>query len=190
MVRCRACGKHTEFLLFDETPVCDPPCQDLLRCLGLRWYDHLEYQRTSVECLRACVATVLGMPLDQVPNSFSHPTWDSRKQGEWLASKGLQLIDFVFGTVSLPQVPIPCILTGRSRITPKHLHACVGYADATGIYATHDPLGTTHKFFDGEPTHVTFFVQLSVDVQYYRMLYRALLSSDKKPVLKYLEGRL
>ena len=122
------------------------------------------HQTTPTNCFRACVATVLGMAIDDVPTSCDGDAWDWDAFQEWLATWDLQAIEVGFGnggTIYPVRRPVPCIISGPSpRECRTGLHAVVGeFLGLEGFRLLHDPHPST-LWIDGEPTHATFFVRL------------------------------
>ena len=121
-------------------------------------------QSKPTNCFQACVATVLGIPIDEVPDACDGAIWDWNAFQEWLSRRGLQAIEIGFGnggTIYPVAVPVMCILTGKSpRECVTGHHAVVAYyIGMEGFQLLHDP-HPANEWIDGEPTHATFFVKL------------------------------
>ena len=124
------------------------------------------YQTTPTNCFRACVATVLGLAIDDVPTACDGPTWDWNAFQDWLAARGMQAIEVGFGnggTIYPVRRPVICILSGPSpRECSTGRHAVVGrLLGLEGFELVHDP-HPSKLWLDGEPTHATFFVPINV----------------------------
>lgn len=124
-------------------------------------------QTAPTNCFRACVATVLEIPIDDVPTACDGATWDWDEFQRWLAGRGLQAIEIGFangGTIYPVSAPVPCIITGPSpRGCRTGQHAVVGeLIGIDGFRLLHDP-HPSDLWIDGEPTHATFFARLSAD---------------------------
>lgn len=124
-------------------------------------------QTTPTNCFRACVATVLNIPIDEVPiacdGDGAHWNWDAFQ--DWLAGRGLQAIEVTFGnggTIYPVRKPVTCILTGKSpRECTTGLHAVVAeFRGLEGFWLLHDPHPSESWIEDGDPTHATFFVAI------------------------------
>lgn len=124
-------------------------------------------QSTKTNCCAACLATVLGCSIDNVPASADGAKWDGYKTQQWLASEfGLQLVEvFISDETRFYPVatPIVCIISGKSpRKCKTGMHAVVAKLQGLfGFEMIHDP----HESGDGivgDPTHVCFFVPLRV----------------------------
>lgn len=121
-------------------------------------------QTTPTNCFRACVATVLNLPIEEVPEECDGAKWDWNVFQHWLAARGMQAIEVTFGTggTIYPVVaPVTCILTGKSpRECVTGFHAVVAQlVSFEGFQMLHDP-HSSQGWIDGEPTHATFFVRI------------------------------
>ena len=121
-------------------------------------------QTTPTNCFRACVATVLNIPIEDVPEACDGAKWNWIEFQNWLATKGMQAIELTFGnggTIYPVVEPVLCILTGKSpRECTSGLHAVVGYfIGFEGFQLVHDP-HPAQTWIDGDPTHATFFIPL------------------------------
>lgn len=94
-------------------------------------------------CLQACLASLLELPLDAVPDFCS-----SVPKGEdwfiavaqWLRPHGLGILMMVIPPDMWPAIPWPdcySIVSGRSPREPKLLHAVIAW----GNRIVHDPAG-------------------------------------------------
>lgn len=144
-------------------------------------------QSTPTNCFRACVATVLGMTIDQVPESCDGAKWDWDDFERWLAGLGLQAVEMTFangGTLYPVQKPVRCILTGPSpRECTTGQHAVVAdFIGMDGFNLIHDP-HESQEWISGEPTHATFFVPLDIsEMLQQRSRERAEADERSKPV--------
>lgn len=121
-------------------------------------------QNRPTNCFQACVATVLGIPIDEVSTACDGEHWDFDAFQDWLAERGLQAIEIAFangGTIYPVRKPVLCILTGPShRDCRTGQHAVVGeFIGFEGFNLLHDP-HPSDLWIDGEPTHVCFFVRI------------------------------
>lgn len=76
-------------------------------------------------CMQAAIATLLGLPLDDVPHFAQYDDWDVRF-GTWCCERGLIWCKF-----PVNRIPdwVPCLLAGRS---PRGIdHLVVGRGPAT-----------------------------------------------------------
>jgi len=122
-------------------------------------------QTTPTNCFRACVATVLKLPIEKVPEACDGATWNWEAFQEWLFNRhGMQAIEIGFGnggTIYPIVKPVRCILTGPSpRPCPSGRHAVCGwFVGIEGFTLDHDP-HPSQLWIDGEPTHAIFFCKL------------------------------
>lgn len=121
-------------------------------------------QTRPTNCFQACVATVLGIPLDDVPEACDGSKWDWDAFQDWLALRGMQAIEIGFGnggTIYPVRKPVLCIVTGESpRECTTGRHAVVGeLLGLEGFRLLHDP-HPSEMWIDGEPTHAVFFVSI------------------------------
>ena len=121
-------------------------------------------QTTPTNCFRACVATVLGLSIDDVPTACDGNSWDWDAFQDWLADRGMQAVEVGFGnggTIYPVRKPVRCILSGKSpRECPSGRHGVVGsLLGLEGFSLDHDP-HPSQLWIDGDPTHATFFVRI------------------------------
>jgi hypothetical protein len=121
-------------------------------------------QTGPTNCFSACVATVLNVPLEDVPLGCDGATWDWDAFQDWLALRGLQAIEVGFangGTIYPVRHPVVCIVTGNSpRECTTGRHAVVGeLIGIDGFRLLNDP-HPSELWIDGEPTHAVFFVSI------------------------------
>lgn len=126
----------------------------------------------SGNCWSACIASLLGLPIELVPNfcgdakakaadGESRPDWMTPAQ-EWLRQRGLGFVTLgVDGSGAFPILPnCTCIINGKSP-RGNHLHAVVGNIvckdGAIEFDYQHDP-HPSGAFLDGSPTSIDFFV--------------------------------
>lgn len=81
------------------------------------------------DCFRACVASILELPIEDVPDFCASPRdWEERLHG-WLSERGLATVEV---NVGAGQVVYPvtegtiCIVSGTTDRHPTRLHAVVG----------------------------------------------------------------
>jgi len=122
-------------------------------------------RRTNkTNCFRACVATVLGCNVNEVPQGCDGATWNWDEFQDWLAGRGLQAVEMTFangGTLYPVRNPVDCIVSGPSpRECASGQHAVVAkFLGLPGFELVSDP-NASDEWIDGEPTHATFFVPL------------------------------
>ncbi len=133
----------------------------------LRTIPNAVKQTTPTNCFRACVATVLRLPIEDVPAGCDGATWDWDAFQEWLASRNLQAVEMTFGsggTIYPVSRRVPCILSGKSpRECVTGMHAVVAemLPNIQGFDLIHDP-HASDSWIDGDPTHATFFCSLEL----------------------------
>jgi hypothetical protein len=107
------------------------------------------------DCVAACVASVLEIPLAEVPNfRLASAPWTALQ--EWLAGRNLFAIKVVADRMLFHPMPMTfCILTGRS---PRRDigHAVVGQQTECDWHVVHDP-HPDRSGLKGEPEWVIFF---------------------------------
>lgn len=121
-------------------------------------------QTKPTNCFQACVASVLSVPIDDVPDGCDGAKWDWDAFQDWLAQHGMQAIEIGFGnggTIYPVRKPVICILTGRSpRECVTGQHAVVGrLLGLEGFELLFDP-HPSEAWIEGDPTHAVFFVPL------------------------------
>ena len=120
-------------------------------------------QTTPTNCFRACVATVLNIPIEEVPEACDGAKWDWDKFQDWLADRGLQAIEMTFGsggTIYPVRKPVLCIITGKSPRRDVQHAVVANLLGMEGFELLHDP-HESDGFIDGEPCQATFFVPLA-----------------------------
>ncbi len=125
-------------------------------------------QTTPTNCFSACIASVLGIAVEQVPKGADGASWNFQEVQEWLSKEfGLQLLEVTFGsggTIYPMWRQIPCIITGKSpRECATGRHAVVAMTKGLlGFEVIHDPHESGEGLAD-EPTHACFFVPIEPD---------------------------
>jgi hypothetical protein len=109
----------------------------------VRPVDQTTYGINDGNCFSACLASILEMPLEEVP-SFLGPYWDNFLP--WLAARGLSAS--LYRRDYVP--PGYSIAGGPSKRFAGRMHACVAY---DGI-VVHDP----HPSRDGLPNGIVEYV--------------------------------
>lgn len=120
-------------------------------------------QTTPSNCFAGCVASLLNVPIDEIPG-VDGKAWDWSAFEDWLATKGLQAVEMTFGnggTLYPVRVPVPCILSGKSPHGDRPHAVCAEFIGLDGFNLTHDP-HESGKMIDGDPVHATFFVPLDL----------------------------
>lgn len=159
IIRNNTTKKQKEIMSEQNKPATVPSVDDVVRCLP-----NAVRQTRPTNCFQACVATLLGIPIDEVPDACDGAKWDWDAFQDWLASRGLQAIEIGFGnggTIYPVRQPVPCIVTGLSpRECTTGRHAVVGeLLGLEGFRLLHDP-HPSELWIDGEPTHAVFFVSI------------------------------
>ncbi len=113
---------------------------------------------TNGNCFQACVASLLGQQLDDVPDfcNESADWWESLQM--WLLRRGHSAIQIRLS----PQCMIsshgcPCIVFGIS--TRGVAHCVVGETDGSGFKLLFDP-HPDGSFLNGQPSHALFIIPL------------------------------
>lgn len=111
----------------------------------MRPVDQTTYGVNDGNCFSACVASILEIPIDEVPR-FHGPSVDFL---QWLAPQGLSATHYKSGNYVPPGF---AIAAGPSLRFAGRLHACVAYDGAI----VHDP----HPSREGLPFGVEDYVVL------------------------------
>lgn len=126
-------------------------------------------QTTNDNCFQACIAMLLDLDINDVPEFFSGgKEWDSKKQGEWLKRKGYYAleVELIYDEETEGKVNNVggwdegslMILTGESPNRPNLLHAVIGVGNKEGgIDYKFDP-HKSNSFLKGKPKYITFLV--------------------------------
>lgn len=122
-------------------------------------------QTRPTNCFQACVATVLGLPITDVPDACDGASWDWDAFQNWLATKGMQAIEITFengGTIYPVTKPVLCIITGESPRGGRHALVAeyLGFEGFNLLFDPHDE----NLWINGEPTHAVFFVPLELSL--------------------------
>lgn len=109
-------------------------------------------------CFAACIASLLDLPLSDVPNFSEHENCDAAAEN-WLNDRGLTLFVMKFlDTESLASVYFPgpyreCVVAGPSPRPAangrRKGHAVVGRTNGYGIALLHDPHPSREFIADG-----------------------------------------
>jgi len=100
-------------------------------------YLHDPDNGVSGDCFRACVASVLELPIEEVPHFVSTDDWIACTQ-QWLKEKGLQFIEVQYNSMMFDHFKLYGLyhmMTGPSPRFPGSLHCCV----ALDGKIVHDP---------------------------------------------------
>jgi hypothetical protein len=126
-------------------------------------------QTTSTNCLQACVAFILQLPIDEVPRACDGDPehWNWCEFQNWLAKlpTPMQAIEVILPGapvfVATP-VSVPCVLTFEAPDEPvTGKHAVVGeFIGVEGFRILHDP-HWSDKELTGELESVMFFVPIN-----------------------------
>lgn len=87
-------------------------------------------------CMQAAIATLLGLPLDDVPHFALHDDWDDRFK-TWCHERGL--IWCAFAVTDIPDWA-PCLLTGKSPRGIAHVVVGRGLTTAWDPHPSRDGL--------------------------------------------------
>jgi len=122
----------------------DSPCHGDVLC-ELANRPRAVVQTTKTNCFRACVATVLNVPIEIVPEECDGAKWDFDVFQRWLLDEyRLQAVEITLNlsaAVSPVSVPVLCILTMESSEETTGKHCLVAYTDGEeGYRVLHDPL--------------------------------------------------
>lgn len=132
-------------------------------------------ERTG-NCFAACIASILEVPLDTVPNFCATSVTPEGQDwlmaaNQWLAGKGLALLDVdiqpdgSLGRINALSDGAYCIISGKSP-RGEFSHATVGRYRLDNKSVTHwldfvhDP-HPSNEFLAGPATQLTFFVSLN-----------------------------
>jgi hypothetical protein len=114
-------------------------------------------------CFAACLASLLELPLEEVPHVMEHDNWRERTN-EWLATLGLGLIEVRIDVEEPALFLLPqnmwLIATGTTRRHESRLHSVVGQSIAGGCMwqYVHDP--HPDKTFLTRASHLMWLVPL------------------------------
>jgi hypothetical protein len=114
-------------------------------------------------CFQAAVASILELPLEEVPHFCQHDDWEVRLD-RWLADRGLAHVEVKTDTEEACIYPIPegvhCILSGTTPRHPTRLHAVNAITRGGGVTweFTHDP--HPDRSFLNKVTMIMFLVPL------------------------------
>lgn len=111
-------------------------------------------------CFQAALASVMELPLDDVPNfaGFPRATWQEELDA-WLAARGLALLPLETRR-GMPWVPAGSwvLIVGRSP-RGDFAHCIVGHVEEGMFAYAHDP-HPSRAFIDGDPTTIWVFLTL------------------------------
>lgn len=112
-------------------------------------------------CVSACVASILELSIEGVPNFrllSDNPEQVWIEMQSWLSKRGLCAIRFPAELDKIWTIPTGthCILTGNSPNFDNLLHAVVGYVKDKEWKIVHDP-NPSQLGLKGDPHLVTFF---------------------------------
>lgn len=113
------------------------------------------------DCFRACVASLMELPIEEVPDFCLHRDWERRLE-EWLAPRKMGYVEVRINGEEAVFSPVPrnilCIISGHTNRHPKRLHAVVARTEGRGLTweYLHDPHPA--KTFLTVATNIMFFV--------------------------------
>jgi hypothetical protein len=101
-------------------------------------------QTTPTNCFRACVATLLNIPIEIAPEECDGSKWDFDVFQRWLLhdhrQQAVEITLNLSAVVSPVDVPVLCILTLESSEETTGKHCVVAYTDGeAGFRIIHDP---------------------------------------------------
>lgn len=106
---------------------------------------HDEMSFKCGDCYRACVASVLEIPIEEVPH-FAELHGDNmfEEADKWFSQRGIYSLRFFIKNYDEDRVYIwgrgaHCIVSGQSPRGKNIHHAIVGYASGYNIDMIHDP---------------------------------------------------
>lgn len=117
-----------------------------------------EFGEGNGNCWSACIASMLKMKLEDVPNfCLNVNTWWKDTQ-EWMMNRGMFLIEMEINNDSLYVSDVPdgihCIMSGKSPRGDFH-HSVIGRHNKGTFYYKFDP-HPDGTFLDGEVKYITF----------------------------------
>jgi len=134
---------------------------------------------TTGNCWASCIASILEVPLDEVPNFVDEtghdpegPDW-YRRTYNWLTARGFTMMNINYPIPPESQAILPdgyVVFTGPSPRNKEKLHSVVGRVETSyskeghryDLRFTHDP-HPDDSFFAGEPPkEITFLFRLIV----------------------------
>lgn len=120
-------------------------------------------------CLTACVATLLDLPIGDVPNFIEREDMFKACR-DWLAARGFKMLEFYFSDVEqLKEMYFEpygefCILSGLSPRKKadggKKYHAVVGKTVGYGVEVVHDPHPSRDGLADEGHRYLRFIVKV------------------------------
>lgn len=123
-------------------------------------------QTTPTNCFRACVATVLNVPIEIVPEECDAARWDFDVFSRWLLYEHkMQTVEIVIHDQNQPVVsqveyPVLCILTVESNEPTTGKHCVVAHTNGRDGYTVlHDPSSEKNRQY-GKLLFVMFFVNV------------------------------
>lgn len=121
--------------------------------------DQTETALGKGNCLAACVASILEIPVCDVPNfRLAENSWLALQ--DWLFLRGLYAVRVFAKQERIASLPGSyCIVTGGSPRNPV-LHAVVGMWTDSGVVIAHDPHPDKTGIV-GEPEVFTFFCKVT-----------------------------
>ncbi len=125
--------------------------------------DQDDFTFTTGNCFSACLASLLELPLANVPKFMAEEDW-FRAVNRWLEQFNLRFIDIKWESNFAidPLVGGYCILTGSSPRNPEIYHSIVALVDRNKegqvtFCESHDP-HPDRGFLAGEPASIGFLV--------------------------------
>lgn len=128
-------------------------------------------QTTPYNCYQACIACLLGIPVQEVSPHFSgdEELWNPEKAAVWLNENyGLQILEFVThgkGQIVVPKTITKCIICGET--TSGTTHAVIAEIYNGGFEVIHDPHPTGVSMSD-EIKYISFLIPVNLDAHYKR----------------------
>jgi hypothetical protein len=136
-------------------------------------------QHPNGDCTRACIASLLELPVENVPDwidapdataeTEGYPNWYYRMQ-QWLSRRGYAFVEIQLERKTWMPLPFPtaAIFIGPHESGARH--AIVGHCEGGRFIPMHDPLGGPpyKAFLEGHVEAVCFLVPLDPGKQRYR----------------------
>ena len=121
--------------------------------------DQTVFEDGKGNCLAACVASILELPIEVVPNFAEHGFLDGVRA--WLKQLGFELVRvYPTGEASI-FANAPAIVAGWSPRGGGKQHAVVGRSDSGGLEVLHDPHPSRAGII-GEPIVFAWIVNASI----------------------------
>ena len=114
------------------------------------------------DCLAACVASLLDLPLAEVPNFCAHDDWQ-KVYRDWLRARGLAEVTLKWDPEYIREnLPLAFIIVaGPAPKRPSELHACI-YRGVAPYFDPYPYKGPVDLFFgERQPDHFSILFPLN-----------------------------